>query len=56
MLTVSELAEAMEGIRKDLPDDKLPQFTMETVEIADAIIRMMDQAHARGWQIGRAHV
>lgn len=42
MLTVSELAEAMEGIRKDLPDDKLPHRKMEEVEMADTLIRLLD--------------
>lgn len=44
MLTVSELAEAMEGDRKDLMDDKLPHRKMFEVEIADALIRMFDMA------------
>jgi NTP pyrophosphatase (non-canonical NTP hydrolase) len=44
MLTVSELAEAMEGHRKSLPDDKLPHFPMFTVELADAMIRLCDIA------------
>lgn len=42
MLVVSEVAEAMEGIRKNLKDDKLPQYDMFSVEIADAIIRLFD--------------
>ena len=44
MLAVSELAEAMEGDRKELFDDKLPQFPMFIVEIQDAIIRLFDIA------------
>ena len=44
MLTVSELAEAMEGHRKSLPDDKLPHRPMFEVEIADALIRLLDIA------------
>lgn len=44
MLTVSELAEAMEGDRKDLMDDKLPHRKAFEVEIADAFIRMFDMA------------
>jgi len=46
MLTVSELAEAMEGIRKGgiKPDDKLPQFSNLAVELADVMIRTMDLA------------
>lgn len=42
MLTVSELAEAMEGDRKNLMDDKLPHRKMFEVEIADAFIRALD--------------
>lgn len=44
MLIVSELAEGMEGHRKSLPDDKLPQYPMLTVELADAVIRIFDMA------------
>lgn len=44
MLTTSELAEAMEGDRKNLKDDKLPHYDMKTVEIADALIRLFDIA------------
>lgn len=42
LLVVTELAEATEGYRKDLMDDKLPHRKMIEVEIADAIIRLMD--------------
>lgn len=42
----SELSEALEGSRKGLADDHLPQFDMLTVELADVIIRAMDHA---GW-------
>ena len=42
LLVVTELAEATEGYRKDLLDDKLPHRKMIEVEIADAIIRLMD--------------
>lgn len=42
MLTVSELAEAMEGDRKKLADDKLPHRPMREVECADALIRLFD--------------
>ena len=44
MLTVSELAEAMEGDRKNLMDDKLPHRSMREVELADAVIRIFDMA------------
>lgn len=42
MLVVSEVAEAMEGHRKNLPDDKLPHRPMLKVELIDAIIRILD--------------
>ena len=44
MLSVSELAEALEGHRKDLNDDKLPQYKMFDVEIVDTFIRLFDIA------------
>ncbi len=44
MLIVSELAEAMEGDRKGLMDDKLPHRKMLEVELADAVIRIFDMA------------
>lgn len=44
MLTVSELAEAMEGDRKSKMDDKLPNRPMREVECADAIIRLFDMS------------
>lgn len=42
MLIVTEVAESMEGLRKDLQDDKLPQYKMRDVELADAVIRIFD--------------
>lgn len=51
MLCVSELAEAMEGDRKDLMDDKLPQYKMFDVEIADTFIRLFDICGARNINI-----
>jgi NTP pyrophosphatase (non-canonical NTP hydrolase) len=46
MLIVSEIAEAMEGERKNLMDDKLPHRRMVEVELADALIRIFDYAGA----------
>lgn len=40
----SEISEAMEGYRKNLPDDKLPHRPMVEVELADAFIRICDLA------------
>lgn len=42
MLATSELAEAMEGHRKSLNDDKLPELRMFDVELIDALIRIFD--------------
>ncbi|MEO1208413.1 MAG: hypothetical protein AAFX78_02625 [Cyanobacteria bacterium J06638_20] len=46
MLVISELGEAMEGDRKDLMDDHLPDYPMFSVELADALIRLLDLAGA----------
>lgn len=51
MLIVSEIAEAMEGERKDLMDDKLPHRKMAEVELADAMIRIFDYADAFGYDL-----
>lgn len=54
MLAVSELAEALEGDRKDLMDDKLPHRKMAEVEIADCIIRLFDTAEGLGMDLAGA--
>lgn len=54
MLIVSEVAEAMEGHRKGLQDDKLPHRPMMEVELADALIRIGDLAGAMGFDLGGA--
>lgn len=56
MLVVSELAEAMEGHRRDLMDDKLPHRKMLEVELADAVIRIGHLAHREGLDLGGAVV
>ncbi len=48
----SEVSEALEGDRKDLMDDKLPQYKMQDVELADAIIRIFDLAGGLGINLG----
>lgn len=55
MLIVSEIAEAMEGVRKDLMDDKLPHRKMEEVEMADALIRILDYCAGHGLDIDGAY-
>ncbi len=54
MLAVSELAEAMEGHRKNLQDDKLPHRKMLEVEIADCIIRLLDLGEGLRLDLGGA--
>lgn len=44
----SELSEALEGIRKGLMDDKLPDRPMEEVELVDCLIRIFDYAGGFG--------
>ena len=44
MLIVSEVAEAMEGDRRNLMDDHLPERKALEVELADAVIRIFDMA------------
>lgn len=46
MLVISELSEAMEGDRKNLLDNHLPRYKMFDVELADALIRLLDLAGA----------
>lgn len=53
-LTHSEVSEAMEGHRKNLMDDKLPHRKMIEVELADAVIRIMDTAGALNLDLGGA--
>lgn len=48
----SELSEGLEGYRKNLMDDHLPQYPMLAVELADTIIRIADLAGAKGFPLG----
>lgn len=52
----SELSEAVEGLRLNSMDDKIPEFTSEEAESADVIIRIMDRSAARGLQVAEAVV
>lgn len=54
MLIVSEVAEAMEGHRKGLKDDHLPNRSMLEVELADTVIRVSDLAGALGLDLAGA--
>ena len=51
MLMVSEIAEAMEGERKNLMDDKIPSRKMAEVELVDALIRLFDYAGGFGYDL-----
>lgn len=50
----SELSEALEGWRKGLMDDHLPDREMVEVELADTIIRILDTAGAQGFDVAGA--
>lgn len=43
----------MEGHRKGLKDDKLPQYDMLAVELADCVIRVFDTAGALKIPLGK---
>jgi hypothetical protein len=53
-LVHSEISEAMEGERKGLMDDHLPNRRMAEVELADALIRIFDYAGRFGYDLGGA--
>lgn len=53
-LVHSEVSEAMEGHRKDLMDDHLPHRKMFEVELADAVIRILDLAGFTGCDLAGA--
>ena len=50
-LVHSEISEAMEGDRKNLMDDHLPHRSMLEVELADAVIRILDIAEWKGFDL-----
>lgn len=51
----SEISEALEALRLgNQPDDKIPEFSGVEAELADAVIRIMDMAMARGWDVANA--
>lgn len=51
-LVSTEVAEATEGERKNLTDDHLPHRRMGEVELADALIRVLDLGGHLGWEYG----
>ena len=53
-LVHSEVSEALEGFRKNLQDEHLPQFSSVAVEFGDAIIRMLDLAEGMGFNVEEA--
>lgn len=55
-LVHSEISEAMEGHRKGLQDDKLPHRSMLEVELADALIRILDISAGLKLDLGGAYV
>lgn len=51
----SELSEGLEALREHISeDDKIPEFSGIEAELADTVIRIMDMAHARGWDVAKA--
>jgi NTP pyrophosphatase (non-canonical NTP hydrolase) len=57
MLVVTEIAEAVEGLRHgNPPDDKIPAFSAMEAEIADAVIRIMDLAPGLNLRLAEAIV
>ena len=51
----SELSEVLEALRDgNPPDAKISGFLAAEIELADAVIRIMDFAGARGYRLGAA--
>jgi NTP pyrophosphatase (non-canonical NTP hydrolase) len=50
----SEISEALEGVRKDTMDDHLPNRKTVEVELADAVIRILDLAGSLGLDLAGA--
>lgn len=51
----SELSECLEALRhENPPSEHIAEFSGAEEELADAIIRIMDIAHARRWHVAEA--
>lgn len=50
----SEVSEALEGVRKGIPDTHLPHLQSVDVELADTLIRIFDFAGENGIDLERA--
>jgi NTP pyrophosphatase (non-canonical NTP hydrolase) len=51
----SEVSEALEALREgNLPSEKAPGFSSVEEELADVVIRIMDLAAGRGWDVAGA--
>jgi len=50
----SELSEALEGVRKPHQDKHCPAFDNEVIEMADAVIRIMDYCEGFGLPLEEA--
>ena len=51
----SKLSEALEALRYgNPPDDKIPKFSGVEIELADTIIRIMDYAQSKNYNISEA--
>ena len=56
-LVTTETSETVEALRHgNGPDDKIPHHCGAAAELADVILRIMDLAHARKWDVAQALV